>query len=87
MNNMNDMNEKDRAELKEKLDLAEEKMERLRRELAEITAVIKKDPNRELGYDKEAWDKNMELSAAIQDFLAIEREYNGENSEYHWLWK
>ena len=80
-----DIDEKERNRLKEKLDLAEEKMERLRIELAIISAAVRKDPNRELGYDKEAWDKNMELSAAIQDFLAIEKEYNGDKSEYHWL--
>ena len=82
-----DNNEKDRVQLREKLMKAEEKMERLRRELAEITSVIKKDPNRELGYDKEAWDKNMELSAAIQEFLVAEKECNGDESEYCWLWK
>ena len=82
-----DISEKDKCALRERLDQAEQKMERLRRELAEITAVIKKDPNRELGYDKEAWDKNMELSAAIQDFLIAEREYNGDKSEYYCLWK
>ena len=81
------MDEQDRSKLREKRDLAEQKMEKLRRELAEITAVIKKDPNRELGYDKEACDKNMELSAAIQDFLIAEREYNGDKSEYYCLWK
>ena len=81
------MDERDRSSLKEKRDQAEQKMERLRRELAEITAVIKKDPNRKVGSDKEAWDKNMELSAAIQEFLAAEREYNGDESEYYWLWK
>lgn len=68
--------------LKERVVFSKKKMERLRKELNLIVAEIKKDPGRNINCDAEAIAKNKELSAAIQEFLILEKRLNGKNSRY-----
>ena len=61
---------------------AQERMERERAELARITREVRADPSRQLNDDAQAWQKNMELSRAIQEYLRLEKQYYKENSQY-----
>ncbi|MBR4079293.1 MAG: hypothetical protein IKK29_03705 [Christensenellaceae bacterium] len=68
--------------LRERVELAKRKMERLRKELNLIVVAIKNDPERNINCDAEVLAKNKELTAAIQEFLILEKRLNGKNSRY-----
>ena len=61
---------------------AHERMEQKRAELVQITQQVNANPNRQLNDDPEAWQKNMELSQAIQEYLRLEKQYYKEDSRY-----
>ena len=68
--------------LRERVELAKRKMERLRNELNAIVVEIKNDPERNINCDEKGIAKNKELSVAIQDFLILEKKLNGKNSRF-----
>ncbi len=68
--------------LKVQMNQAKQKMEETRDELNRIVREIKNDPNRSINDEPQAWEKNMELSAAIQKFLRLEKQVMKERSRY-----
>lgn len=79
---MGESSEQSRDVLYAKMIEAQEQMERKRAELAQITREVRADPSRQLNDDAEVWEKNMELSQAIQEYLRLEKQYYKENSQY-----
>lgn len=70
-----------RKEFEHQFIIAKDSMEKKRRELDLLIELIKSDPNRDLNSDSEAWQKNIELSNAIQEYIRLEKLYNIGKSE------